>query len=384
MKRIIRIDLSADHTLECIDKVIGRSGEGLVSRLAITVPSALREYDTYIDFEKPNGETLRSPKLETESGVAYYDLPQYLLDESGEIKVQLVFEKSGGKVWKSSKKRYTILKSINAVVDIPEKEDFFSELQRLIDELNGEVQEIANALANNEKFAQNVIDLCGGQTKIITINGIPLKFFVGLQAQYEELTDGEKENLFAIITDDTSKEEIENKLKIIENYIANLTASGSSKIGTPNADSYFEAIERAIDGDYSGELHTNLLPSTNGKQNLGSEWRKLDKVFANEFVGKAHSAYSADLADLAQALIPAQTAVNSEDCEIKENGLYCFYITGDLNCSICFYVNRNLTAHSARCEVASGKYVWLSNTGAEVSVMSNNLNVQIARYYKIF
>lgn len=43
---------------------------------------------------------------------------------------------------------------------------------------------------------------------IKTINGIGLKFFLGTQAEYEALTDEEKENLFAIITNDTTKEGI--------------------------------------------------------------------------------------------------------------------------------------------------------------------------------
>lgn len=39
-----------------------------------------------------------------------------------------------------------------------------------------------------------------------TINGKGLKFFYGTQAEYEILTAAEKSNLFAIITNDTSKE----------------------------------------------------------------------------------------------------------------------------------------------------------------------------------
>lgn len=42
-------------------------------------------------------------------------------------------------------------------------------------------------------------------TTIKTINGTPLKFFVGEQATYDALTDEEKTNLFAIITNDTTK-----------------------------------------------------------------------------------------------------------------------------------------------------------------------------------
>ena len=222
MKNTIQINLGADHTLECDEKIIGRSGEGLVSRLEVTIPEALTNYDVYIDFEKPNGELLRTPKLEVEYGVAFYDVPKYLLAESGEIKLQLVFANQSGATWKSSKKRYNILKSINAVDEIPEKEDFISQAQRLIDELNQEVADIADMLANNDKFAQAVIDACGGQTKITTINGVALRFFVGTQAKYDELNDAEKQNLFAIITDDTIREDILAKLDVLDAHTEQL------------------------------------------------------------------------------------------------------------------------------------------------------------------
>lgn len=40
---------------------------------------------------------------------------------------------------------------------------------------------------------------------IKTINNVPLKFFVGTQFDYDALSETDKENLFAIISDDTSK-----------------------------------------------------------------------------------------------------------------------------------------------------------------------------------
>ena len=207
MKNKILINLGTDHALECTEKVIGRAGEGSVTQLTIPIPIALIDYDVYVDFEKPNDETLRSPKLEVVNSVAYYDVPQYLLYESGELKVQLVFIK--GKVtWKSSKKRFTILKSINAILDVPEKEDFFTEAQELIGKLSQEVEEVAGVLANDAKFAQSVIEACGGQTQVTTINGTTLKFFVGTQALYDTLSEGQRQDLFAIITDDRTKEEL--------------------------------------------------------------------------------------------------------------------------------------------------------------------------------
>lgn len=43
---------------------------------------------------------------------------------------------------------------------------------------------------------------------IKTINGQPLKFFVGSQYEYEQLSDTERENVFAIISNDTNMESI--------------------------------------------------------------------------------------------------------------------------------------------------------------------------------
>ena len=48
----------------------------------------------------------------------------------------------------------------------------------------------------------------GFVTTIKTVNGRALKFFVGSQSEYEVLTDDEKKNLFAVITNDTNKESL--------------------------------------------------------------------------------------------------------------------------------------------------------------------------------
>ncbi len=45
-------------------------------------------------------------------------------------------------------------------------------------------------------------------TTIQTITGQPLKFFVGEQSEYEKLSDNLKKNLFAIITNDTTKDSL--------------------------------------------------------------------------------------------------------------------------------------------------------------------------------
>lgn len=56
-------------------------------------------------------------------------------------------------------------------------------------------------------------------TTIKTINGTPLKFFVGEQAEYFALTPEERENLFAIITNDTTKEGLFSAVEALQtNY----------------------------------------------------------------------------------------------------------------------------------------------------------------------
>lgn len=53
-------------------------------------------------------------------------------------------------------------------------------------------------------------------TTIKTINGTPLKFFVGEQAEYNALTAEERKNLFAIITNDTTKEGLFNTIEALQ------------------------------------------------------------------------------------------------------------------------------------------------------------------------
>lgn len=66
---------------------------------------------------------------------------------------------------------------------------------------------------------------------IKTIDGSSLKFFVGTQAEYDALTDTEKNNVFALITDDISKEDILEAIeklktdKVDKSVIAGLTST---------------------------------------------------------------------------------------------------------------------------------------------------------------
>ena len=156
MKDLIIVNIDTDHNTESGTNVLGREGEGNTSRLEINIPEALRGCDIYIDFKKPDGETVRTPRLEVAGSVAYYDVPQFILTESGEIEIQLVFQSEDKEIWKSSVRKYTIQDSINAVNDIPNKEDFITEAQKVLDELSGEVNEIAKILSKDADFVSTV------------------------------------------------------------------------------------------------------------------------------------------------------------------------------------------------------------------------------------
>lgn len=70
---------------------------------------------------------------------------------------------------------------------------------------------------------------------IKTINGIGLKFFLGTQAEYEALTDEEKENLFAIITNDTTKEGIIKAITDLQTELSELNKKlGEGKFSANN------------------------------------------------------------------------------------------------------------------------------------------------------
>lgn len=70
-------------------------------------------------------------------------------------------------------------------------------------------------------------------TTIKTINGQPLKFFVGTQSEYELLSADQKQNLFALITNDTTKEGITaaiNELRTSHEALSESLADGSFKV----------------------------------------------------------------------------------------------------------------------------------------------------------
>ena len=134
-KDTIHVVIGDDHTFNCNNTYLGRTGESNATQLEIEIPEEFANFDVYLDFKKPRKETVRTPRLVVYGNKVEYDIPLSLLDTGGEISVQVVVQDGNDYIWKSAPKKFSILQSIDAVNDIAEKEDFIANAQKLIDEL---------------------------------------------------------------------------------------------------------------------------------------------------------------------------------------------------------------------------------------------------------
>lgn len=157
----IKVNLSTDHIWECSTDIIGREGEGNTTRFEITVPEKLVGWSVYLDFTKPNGEKLRTPKLNIENGVVYYDVVPYLLTDDGELKAQAVIISASNQTWKSSNKTYHIQDSIDADEAIPDKEDFFTQITRAIERIETMLGSLNGKIVVGRVDENNIITISG-------------------------------------------------------------------------------------------------------------------------------------------------------------------------------------------------------------------------------
>lgn len=166
---VINIIVDENHFLRCPVDTIARDGEGNVTKFEITFPEKLSAYWVYVDFKMSNGEKFKSPRLDVEGNKATYVVPPYVLIE-GKLKAQVLFQNGDGAIWKSYKKPFTVRGSINAVDDIPEKEDFIAEAQQLLDDIRngggGGSVAVDDKLSTTSKYPV--------QNKVVTgaINGL--------------------------------------------------------------------------------------------------------------------------------------------------------------------------------------------------------------------
>lgn len=133
MRNIISITVSADHRVCCPEWDIARTGENECTRFEITLAEELSTYSAYIDFEKPDGEKFKTPRLNIEYNRIIYDLPSAVLDVKGNLLVQLVLQNDEGEIWKSNVQKFYVSESVDATEAIVEKDDFVADIEKRVD-----------------------------------------------------------------------------------------------------------------------------------------------------------------------------------------------------------------------------------------------------------
>ena len=156
-KDTIQVTIGDDHAFNCTAVTIGRTGENSISQLEITIPPELNAFWAYLDFKKPRGGTVKTGRLDIVKNKLEYNIPNGLLDENGNLEVQLVLQGANGEIWKSATKKFVVLKSIDASDDVPvpELEDFISdaiaELRRLEEVSEGTLEYVDEVYTKKTK-----------------------------------------------------------------------------------------------------------------------------------------------------------------------------------------------------------------------------------------
>ena len=136
MRNTISVTVSADHRVCCPEWDIARTGENECTRFEITLAEELSTYSAYIDFEKPDGEKFKTPRMNIENNRIIYDLPSAVLDVKGNLLVQLVLQNDEGEIWKSNVQKFYVSESVDATEAIVEKDDFVADIEKRVKELN--------------------------------------------------------------------------------------------------------------------------------------------------------------------------------------------------------------------------------------------------------
>lgn len=104
-------------------------------------------------------------------------------------------------------------------------------------------------------------------TTLKTINGLPLRFFVGTQAEYNALAN--KSDLFAIITDDTNKDNITKIIEELRKTLSDLVVNLSKGLFVVAKSSIATKAERDDKGNIIDKTYGNFAQSWVGTSLLG-------------------------------------------------------------------------------------------------------------------
>lgn len=173
MRDIINATLGSDHFLKCSTYSIARNGEGLTPCLSISIPENLSKYWAYLDFKKPNGETFKTTNIQVADGKIEYNIPHAVLDNEGKLEVQVVFQNENNEIWKSYVKEFVVRYSINATDDIPDKQDFITEAQKILDEAVDTAKSVEERANNGEFKGEKGDKGDAGVIKFIPVTELP-------------------------------------------------------------------------------------------------------------------------------------------------------------------------------------------------------------------
>lgn len=217
MIKTICANIDRNHIYNCTSKTIGRQGENECTQLEITLEECLCDSWVFLHFEKPDGTTKVTPKLEIVDNKATYDIGNDLLDIDGSLSVFAELHKESGLVWRSSIKTYTVLSQFNGTDLIENKEDFLTEAQKTLDNMEELKEEVETGLTPTIGENGNWF-ICGVDT------GESSK---GLKGDAYEITDKDYETIENQVKTDIQPilEEIENTSKQAE-IIAKGRATG--------------------------------------------------------------------------------------------------------------------------------------------------------------
>lgn len=170
MENIIRINVGNDHIQRCDTKIIARTGESLINKIEITLGFDVSEYGAYLEFKKPNGEKVTTQRIDIVDSKVVYNIPLYVLDMAGDLELQIVLRKENGAIWKSTTRKYYVDTGINATDDIPDKEDFITEAQKILNDAEKTANEVLEKLGDDAYIEQVFSDYTEIANKSIFIN----------------------------------------------------------------------------------------------------------------------------------------------------------------------------------------------------------------------
>ena len=215
MKNKICASIDKNHIYNCTSKIIARAGENESTELEITLADELCNCWAFLDFRKPDGSTLKTPKLDIIDNKVIYAISSALVDQDGDIEVQLVLQNEQGLIWKSSIKKYTVHGSINATDDIEVPEDFITNAQKILDDMQNTFNDLEGYSVAKKEELENVkkgLEKELTDTKDASISAINTAASSGVTS-----VDNAKTNAVTDITTSKNKSvtELENKQKAL-------------------------------------------------------------------------------------------------------------------------------------------------------------------------